>query len=141
MLDVLFLRNDGTFFRRLPFKSADRLIMLWESDRETGVQHSPVTDGAYELYRERLTKGVTIAAFVPVNPGSPSTTIDEGHKRIQRIYATPELFGLLGAQVVLGRTFLDSESWSGAPEAAILSYRFWRTQYSGRPDRKRHRYQ
>ncbi len=43
-------------------------------------------------------------------------------------------FGLLGVQPMLGRDFSPTDEAPGAPQVAILSYRFWETRFGKRAD-------
>jgi predicted permease len=49
--------------------------------------------------------------------------------------ATANYFSTLGVKPVLGRTFLPEEDTSpGASPVAIISYRFWRSEFAGDPN-------
>jgi putative ABC transport system permease protein len=45
--------------------------------------------------------------------------------------ATPELFGVLGVQAMLGRTFTAEEGESGRGDVVLLSYGLWRSRFGG----------
>src|SRR5262245_63792384 len=52
---------------------------------------------------------------------------------VPSVRATPNLFGLLRASAVLGRTFLPEEGVTGADRVAILSRPFWQRRFGGSP--------
>jgi len=130
----IFAALYGLLFRQFPFKDADRLVMLWESNRETGVQHLPVTEPAYPVYRQSLSSFEEIAAFIPPSPGLPPKRIAETGELVTKINATPELFQLLGAVPFLGRGFSASDEQPEAPYVAVLSYSFWNGHFGGSAD-------
>jgi putative ABC transport system permease protein len=50
---------------------------------------------------------------------------------VPSVRATPNLFGLLGVNPILGRTFLDSEGQPGNERVAVLSRAFWERHFGG----------
>ena len=46
---------------------------------------------------------------------------------------TPNLFSMLGAQPIVGRTFTQAEGESGGPQVALLSEGLWRQSFSADP--------
>ncbi len=53
--------------------------------------------------------------------------------RLRGLATTPSLFGLLGVDAFLGRTFTEDEGELGNEDKVILSYRLWRQAYGGDP--------
>lgn len=130
----VFIPLYAIVFRNLAIPASDRMVMLWESNRETGLEHVPLTEGAYAVYRQSLGSFQDLAAFIPHNPVLPPVTLAETGERITEINATPELFHVLDSRPWLGRTFEASESEPGAPQVAILSYRWWNSHFSGKTE-------
>ena len=130
----IFLPFYALVLRRIPFPSPERLVILWETNRDTGEQSIPVMEGAYAHYRKTLLSFTDIAAFVPTNPLLPPVRIAGTGRPVAEINATPELFKLLGVGPALGRVFVASEAEPGAPPAAILSYRMWTKYFGERPE-------
>ncbi len=54
--------------------------------------------------------------------------------RLNTGYATPEWFGLLGANMALGRSFELSEAMDTHQPVAILSYELWRDEFNKDPN-------
>ncbi|HXI32429.1 MAG TPA: ABC transporter permease, partial [Vicinamibacterales bacterium] len=52
---------------------------------------------------------------------------------VPSVRATPNLFSVVGATAMLGRTFLDEEGRPGNDRVAILSRAFWQRQFGGSP--------
>jgi len=127
----MFAAIYGLLLRPYPFPHADRLVMLWESNRDTGVRHLAVTESAYPIYRKDLSNLATLAHFIPSDPGFPVSLADS-RRAITFVRAAPELFSVLGVSPLFGRTFTDAEGVFPAEDVAVLSYRFWMAHFSGR---------
>jgi len=119
----MFAAVYGLLLRPYPFPHADRLVMLWESNRDTGVGHLPVTESAYPIYRRELSDLATVGYFIPSNPGFP-VSMAETRQAITFVRAAPELFSLPGATPVIGRTFTAEEGVYPAEKVVVLSYGF-----------------
>jgi hypothetical protein len=130
---AIFATLDGLLLRQFPFRDAERLVMLWESNRETGVQHLPVNEEAYPVYRRRLSSFTGIAAFIPIGRDDPRRLL-ETNERVTQVAATPELFNVLGATPLVGRLILASDLPHDTTPPALLSYRLWMTRFGGRAD-------
>ena len=124
----IFVTLYDVLLRQLPFADANRLVVLWESDRNTGDTRLPLMEGSYPVYSQQLSTFEGFAAFVPGNPNLPPMTVAGTQDRVNRIYATPELFALLGRAPLLGRPLLPPDDGS-VGDTAILSYRFWQRQF------------
>lgn len=131
----IFLALYGTLFRRLPFQNVDRLVMLWESDQETGEQRLPLMEGSYQFYREAVSRSFeTIGAFQLIDdPTLPPIVVADTGESVSGVGADWKLFQALGASPLLGRLFSAEESRFRAPGVAILSYEFWHRRFGGRP--------
>jgi putative ABC transport system permease protein len=129
---AMFVTLDGLLLRQFPFRDAERLVMLWESNRDTGVDHLPVNEEAYPVYRHRLSTFTEIAAFIPI--AGDRRRLAETNERVTQVAATPELFDVLGAKALVGRVFSRSDlSWD-TPRPALLSHEFWMTRFGARAD-------
>ncbi len=52
---------------------------------------------------------------------------------VASVRATPNLFAMLGANAMLGRTFVEDEGRPGSDRVAVLSRAFWRHHFGGSP--------
>ena len=63
-----------------------------------------------------------------------SFTLTDATGDAERVYGravTSEMFPLLGARAIAGRTLLPDDFQTGAPHVAVLAYRIWKRRYSG----------
>lgn len=54
-------------------------------------------------------------------------------QRVRGNYITPNTFGVLGVQPILGRASTATDLQSGHEEVALISYRYWQAHFGGSP--------
>jgi len=112
----------------LPYVDPGELVVLREKKPEGS--SDLVSPPTYLDWRSQATTLEALAAYRPVRYGFRS---DAEPLDLPSIRATPELFGLLGAEAALGRTFTPEEGAPGRDRVAILSHGFWIRQFGGNP--------
>ena len=118
----------GVLLRPPLYRDADRLVVLWESNKAKGM--SPVAPATFRDWSEN---SHSFERQELVAPGSPVTVTGSGlPERANIQYATPGLFTLLGVQPALGRYFSEGELSSANP--VIISYGFWQRRFAGDPN-------
>ncbi|HLW82209.1 MAG TPA: ABC transporter permease, partial [Candidatus Acidoferrales bacterium] len=144
---AMFSALYGLVLQPLPYAGASRLVMLWDSNRKTGGTHIPVMEGSFAILQKQAKTFDGMAAFTPVNRRSElfAPKLWGTEERLAIGGVTPELFSVLGATPLLGRTFTASEGvailkgkgdqsqWESA-HVAVLSYVYWRQHYGASPD-------
>jgi putative ABC transport system permease protein len=110
----------ATFFEPLPYRDADRLVMVWSQQRGERIPASPAD---FVEWKRQAT------AFEDVNAWSWSTAavaMTETVEQLQVGPATPGFLGMFGYghPLTLGRDFLESEGTSGNDQVVILTYRY-----------------
>jgi putative ABC transport system permease protein len=124
----------------LPYVNSARLVMLWDSNRRTGLKHSFVMSGSFPILRSQATCFEEMAAFGPENPRDQmrSSSVWGTDERVAIAAVSPQFFSVLGVAPLLGRTFTASEGVAGkewqSAHVAILSYAFWRQHYGASVD-------
>jgi putative ABC transport system permease protein len=129
----VFVAFYGIFLRQYSFRDFDRLVTLFETDRDTGQRHLPMTDSAYPIYKEQLASMESVAAFIPVSRGFDERRVDTGEP-VSLVVASPDLFPLLGITPQIGRLFSKREGLSGGEPVALLSADLWQRSFGSRRD-------
>ena len=119
---------NSVLLRRLPFPRPDRLVMVWETQPNTG-QPNVVQTGNYLEWRERNRVFDHMAALFrfPVNLEAGSEAV-----QVPGMIVTADFFETLGIRPLLGRTFRREDDVPNAPRVAVLSYGFWQRHFGGR---------
>lgn len=136
---AMFSVVDTVLLRPLPYPEAARIVSVYPTIPEVRGHPSlhAIWDRAsfsqpeYLEWRERQTSFVQAAAL----SRSASTLFGEGGaQRVAIGLCTPELFAMLGAVPVLGRTFTAGDARVGAPLVVVISHAFWQTRFGGARD-------
>jgi putative ABC transport system permease protein len=140
----------SVFLHPLPFKEADHLVVLWETDSNQAGLRRQVSPGNYLDWREQAGSFSDIAAFY--SSSSTNFNISGGGEpeRLRVAGVSTNFFQLLGVSAIRGRTFLPSDDPTdivnvfsrtirGGLEAlsehvVLLSHGLWRHRFGGDPN-------
>jgi len=120
---AVFSMTRTILLRPLPYRDADRLIQVGETNPSLGVAYSPMVPANYAVWRDGASAFETTAAWrvVYFAIAGPRTPI-----RVQGVRAEPAFFSLLGITPAIGRDFLRDESRAGRDNVVLLGDGFWR---------------
>ena len=109
----------------LPYSEPDRLLCIWNADRQTSPWYSFSYPG-FEHYREQLRGVADVAAY----DDEIATVWDRGEAiRVEGGRVSANFFAVLGVKPALGRGFVEAEDRHRADPVALLSDHFWRQRY------------
>ena len=122
---------------RLGFADADRLVVLWTSDKEKGIQQQPPN---WNIVQAILEHGHSFESFGQFQSfGAPvtlSTTTEA--KRVSQMPVDVNGLSVVGVPPLLGRTYrLDDFNDSVKQKEArsiVISYETWQDRLGGAPD-------
>ncbi len=132
----------AVILRPLPYKDPARLVIAQRDDVKRGVEDYPISapdfldlrNGSKDVFENLDAIEVLSGNFVlPDADGVP--------EQLHSNRVTPGFLRSLGAQIAIGRNFVDSDGDAdGAPQTSgrsiqmgILSYEYWRRRYGGDP--------
>jgi predicted permease len=125
---AIFSVVNAVLFRPLPYRESERLVLVWGNFLKLNIEHLQAKVAEYNDYAEQSDIFEAVAAF---DNQSFNLTGGERAERIKGSRVTRNLFTLLGAQPVQGRTFTDGEDQIGRDNVVILSYGFWQQHFAG----------
>ncbi|HEY7697179.1 MAG TPA: ABC transporter permease, partial [Vicinamibacteria bacterium] len=125
---AMFSVVKAVLLNSLPYAEPEELVLLRERKPEGSTDF--VSPPTYLDWRAESTTLEALAAYRPVRYSFRS---DAEPLDLPAIRATPELFGLLGVEVALGRTFTPEEGVPGHDKVGLLSHGFWIRQFGGSP--------
>jgi len=129
---AIFSAVSAVLIRPLPFAEADRLVSVWEDNRERGWVRGQVAPANWLDWRERIPELSGLAAYTDWLTGVEL----EGATETRRVLASDvsgDFFEVLGVKPLLGRVFTEAETWSGGERLVILSYSLWQSAFNGDP--------
>ena len=140
---AIFSVTNAVLIRPLPYKDPNRLVFLCDDMRKRNVRDFP-TSGADYVDLRNGTKNM-FEDVAAVNTGRGLFPREDGTlEQLRTAGVTTNFFQLLGAKVVAGRDFDDSDGQPQAPQAAaapgapqppplpliaIVSYEYWQRRF------------
>jgi predicted permease len=149
---AIFSVVNAVLLRPLPYADAGRLVIVWGELRARNVNDWPFSPPDFRDLR--LQAASVFEDLAGVIPAGRTPIADQGGEpeQIRVGAATPNVFRLLGATILIGRDFVEDDATpqpqapqgqppaAGAPAAAprlptiaILSHSFWMRRYGGDP--------
>ena len=125
---AIFSVVNTVLLRALPYKDADRLVMVWGLNRPRGFDTDQVSplDFADWKSQNRVFESMaasTDAMYTLTGAGDPTSII--GYQ------FSSDYFHVLGVEPLLGRTFLPEEEQPGKNHVAVLGYPLWQSRFGG----------
>jgi putative ABC transport system permease protein len=122
---------DSVVLRPLPYRDADRLVTIWDTNLAEGHVHDPISPVNFSDQRELAVFEDAAAWWRPgVNLVDPGL----GPVRVSTIEVSGNLFELLGVRPRVGSGFPDGGPLFVQNELiAVISDRLWRNRYGSDP--------
>jgi predicted permease len=142
----IFSVVNAVLLRPLPYADSEQLVVVWADMLARDVTDFPFSPPDFQDLRERGTVLDGVAGITTF----PLALSDDGGEpeQVRLVAATPNIFQLLGARIVHGRDFAESDAVpppqpaDGAAEAppvpplptmVVLSHGFWQRRYGSDP--------
>jgi putative ABC transport system permease protein len=124
---AIFSVVNELLLRPLPYRDAERIVMLWEVTPE-GRHQNTTSRANFRAWRSQNSSFEQMAAFSDQRFNLTGTG-DPEELSVQM--ATPELFKILGVEPLLGRALLPDDDGPGKSPVAVLSYPLWQRRFGG----------
>jgi predicted permease len=128
---AIFSVINALLLRPLPYKDAERLVILWSRSPGLNVPQDWFSPGQYLDIKTQN----DVFDEISISIGGSLNLTGQGtprHVDVARISSS--LFPLLGASSMHGRVFLPEEDEPGKPPTVILSNGFWQRHFGSDPD-------
>jgi putative ABC transport system permease protein len=126
---AIFSAVNTLIMRPLPYRNAERLVMVWEYNRTRNQHQNVINPGNYLDWRDQSKVFEEIAAFYDARV---NLTGKEEPVELPVQAATTNLFATLGVEPIKGRSFTEEDVTSDA-NPVILSYNLWQTRFGSDP--------
>jgi putative ABC transport system permease protein len=128
---TLFSLVNGVLLKPLPWKTADRLVRVYENRVEIAPDSwtHTLTNVTYNAWADRPQ---TIDGVAGWRDDELMLAGDSGVERISAAYVTATLFPLLGVAPLIGENFTEEDARTN--NSVILAYGFWQERYGGARD-------
>src|SRR3954470_3168983 len=128
----------AVLMRPLPYSTPDQLVRIFETNPLRRWTRNIAAPANYADWRTRNKSFTDVAAYeqFSVSGSGAADVFLTGFGEPQGVKAlgvSGNLFQLLGAAPLLGRTFVEDEQWEGRSRVVVLSYAFWQSAFGGDP--------
>jgi putative ABC transport system permease protein len=129
---AIFSVVNAVLLRPVPLPDADRLVMIWETDRDTGTFREPGAWPDLVDFEQRSRRLDRMAAFMAdesvltLGAGEPS--------RVATMYVTHGLGPLFGVAPIAGRMLGREDDRPGGPPVVMISERLWARVFQRDPN-------
>src|SRR2546426_590976 len=125
---AIFSVVNTVLLRPLPYPNGNRLVMIWEQNRPRSRDRNVVSPTNFLDWREQSPVFEGMAAFF----ASPFNLTGLGDpEEVIGMATSTDLFDVLGAHAMLGRTFIKEDGVQGKDNVAVLTYGFWQKHFGG----------
>jgi putative ABC transport system permease protein len=127
---AIFSVVNAVLLRPLPYKDAERLVWIWETNPRNDIEHEPTSPPNYNDWKTGNQSFEEMAGFV----NTRLTLTDHGEpERYDAAYVTAGFFEVLGVPSAVGRTFTPDEDKPNGPRVIVLSHGLWQRRFGGDP--------
>src|SRR5262249_40903770 len=128
---AIFSVTNALLLRPLPYKDADRLVILWQRSPALNVAQDWFSPGQYLDIRNENKSFDEVAATIGVSFNLTGRGTPEN---VEGARVTSSLFRVTGAQPLLGRVFLPEDDQKDKPQGLVLTYGFWQRRFGSDHD-------
>ncbi|MGE0130009.1 MAG: ABC transporter permease [Blastocatellales bacterium] len=135
---AIFSVVNAVLISPLPYREPDRLMQFWETNPLKNWTQANVAPANLFDWQRQNQSFTEIAAYIGSDkkgPGLAGLQMDAGGEpeRIEGLYVTGNIFSVLGADAMLGRTLAEEETWAGKHTVVVLSYGLWQRRFGADP--------
>jgi len=127
---AIFSAVNSILLRPLPYRTPDRLAMLWNDNRRLGLHEDLTSYANFADWRKQSQLFEDMAPFAHM--GADVTGVDKPYE-VFGWRVGSHLFTILGVAPAIGRTFTDQEEQFGHGRVVILSAGLWRERFGADP--------
>ena len=127
---AMFSVINGVLLRPLPYQEPERLVTIWEESPERDMLQMPVSIANLRDWAEQSQTLDQISAYTFSNLNLTGTGEPV---QLAAVRVSANLFPLVGATPMLGRTFLPEDDKDGAGRVVVLSHATWKNRFTSNP--------
>src|SRR5262249_15524661 len=128
---AIFSVVNFVILRPLPYEEPSRLVWIWESNPQKGVERELASAADFTDWRNQNKSFLEIAA---IGTGLPTVNTGDDPEQMLAGFVTANYFSVLGARPMMGRTFSPDEDQPGKDHVVVSSYEFWKSRLGSDPN-------
>src|SRR5678816_4193284 len=119
---TIFSAIDAVLLNPLPYKDPERLVVLWETNKNLGPEMWDRNEVAIGNFLDWRTRNQVFDQLGALFDTDMNLTGFGEPERIKSYVVTTNFFQVLGVQPMLGRSFLSEAEMPGSPFTVVISY-------------------
>jgi putative ABC transport system permease protein len=128
---AMFSVVNGVLLRPLPYDQPDRIVRVYDNYLQLGFERISMSEPEFIDCRDQGEAFEDIAVFRPM--GLNLAGVDEP-QRLGGACVSAGFFRVLGADPMLGRTFLSEEDHPGQNHVVLVSHGLWQRRFGADPN-------
>ncbi len=128
---AVFSVVNAVLLQPAPFAEMSRLMMVWETDRNSGTAREPASAPDFLDFKRMSARFEAMAAFAGQEVNL--TPKDAAPVRLAGMAVTHSFLPMLGVRPLLGRNFTAEEDRAGGPAAVMISEALWEQRFGRDP--------
>jgi len=125
---AIFTVIESVLLRPLPYAHSDRLLYIGPKTDKLSFQST-----SWMNFRDVRAQSKLLAEAAGYSEDVSVLERPDGSLSVAAPNVTTNLFSMLGARPLLGRTFTDAEGQAGGPQVVLLSESVWRNSFHADP--------
>jgi putative ABC transport system permease protein len=122
---------DALLLRPMPVPQPERIMTVWQLNRETGLDHQDVAPGNA---LDWIARAASFESAAIAEPWTLNTTLpNRDPEYLTAARVSEHFFTVLATTMFLGRPFVAAEFQRGAGRVVILSYTMWSDRFGRDP--------
>jgi len=127
---AIFSLLDEVALRPLPYREPDRMVKIWATAPDQGIDQVEVSHTKFQALRDRSQK---IAAVTVYYRDTFNLTESGNPESLEGVRISKEFFDVWGVDPVIGRRFSATEDAKGGADVLLLSQGYWKRRFGGDP--------
>jgi predicted permease len=128
---AIFSVVNAVLLRPLPYAEPDRLASIWMIDPDRGIHDEGTSYLNFVDWKNQNQVFSDISISTKDKPAALTGT--DAPERVETEFVAANLFSLLGAKPIIGRTF-SADDVERRERVVVLSYQLWQTRFGATPD-------
>ncbi|HEV8037939.1 MAG TPA: ABC transporter permease [Bryobacteraceae bacterium] len=135
---AMFTVANAVLWHPLPYPQPEQLVQIWETNPLKHWTEAPASPANFADWQKQNTVFSGMAAYIGAyNRGLADRSVfltGSGEPvQLKACAVTGNLFDVLQVKPLLGRTFVNEETFEGKGHVAVLSYGLWRSAFGSNP--------
>ena len=125
---AVFSVINAVLLRPLPYRNADRVVMLWQNNIKAGIPDNDVSPANFVDWSEQSNSFEAMAGIEPFG----FSLLGEGEpERFSASLVTSGFFQVTGTDALIGRTLTKEDFQPGNERVVVLGHRLWQRRFGG----------